>query len=284
MQPVSYETLISLQKKHRTILLLSMVFFLIALFALVSHWTVAYPLIFLSGVFYLVFSRRSRSQYAEALAYITVSNSLPSPHSSASYSASQNADDLLSRCGLLPGIACVPGAKQHHVFRTSVKDTPLCVSEIAIVRKAHDGMRSVAGTLITAEQILPTEESWLILLRDPFAGFCSIKEYTGVTSISSEDMPLNGDCTVLQQQNGSAQTISTILPLLLKMSFTQPVALAAQNGTLTFLITDTFYAPVKADPSKTLNPEAMANFHLPALELFLRLIDPLFSAQKDSFN
>lgn len=272
MQSDSFKALASLQKKHRLMLLLSMVLFLTALFALVSHWTIAYPLIALSCVFYLVGSRLSRRRYTEAFTQALMEQALPAPLSPVSYAASEGADGLLSECGLIPGISCVPGAKRHHVLHGQMGQAAFSVSEAACVRRtAQHGMRSVAGTLVTMDSVLPAQENWLILLHDPFSGFCAAEELAGFDPIPRESAWPEGDYTVLRRRGGDVQAVFACLSVLLKESSAHPAALAAHAGSLSLLVPGSFYAPSKADPSKPVSPETMKDFRLPPLEHLKRM-------------
>lgn len=67
MQPISSEELNELQGKCRLYLLLSVIFFMISLFSLVSRWTIAFPTIVFSCAFSLLTSRLNKRRYAEAL-------------------------------------------------------------------------------------------------------------------------------------------------------------------------------------------------------------------------
>lgn len=279
MRTVSYNALVSLQRKHRSILLLSMVFFLTALFALVSRWTIAYPLIAFSCVFYLVLSRLSRRRYTEAFTQALMAHALPAALDPVSYAASQDADGLLVQRGLIPDIPCVPGAKQHHALRGMMKDAPFCVSEVACVRKASRGMCSVAGTLVTADSILPGQESWLILLGDPLAGFCTPEEYADLEPVPRGDGWPGGEYVVLQRKGSRADLLSACLAPLLANPNGCPAALAARDGALSLFVPNSFYAPVKADPTKPVSPESLSGFRLPALELLQQLTDRLHPAQ-----
>lgn len=272
MQTSPREILISLQKQHRSMLLLSMVLFLTALFALVSRWTIAAPLIALSCVFYLVINRLSRRRYTEAFTHALIVYSLPEPFIPISYAASQSADNLLWKRGLIPDISCVPGARQHHLLRGQLKDAHFSISEIAFVRKANRSMSSIAGTLVTADRVLSSQDSWVILLRDPFAGFCSTEEYVGFEPVAHRDTWPDGEYTVLRQIESRAEDLDVCLPLLLEYSDTHPAAMAAQNGSLTLFVRNLFYAPAKADPSKPVNTETLKGLCFPGLALIKHLV------------
>ena len=164
-----------------------MALFLAALFALVSRWTIAYLMVALACVFYLTMNRLSRRRYTEAFTQALMVYSLSEPFIPVSYAASQDTDDLLWKRGLIPEMSCVPGAKLHHVLHGLLKNVPFSISEAAFVRKANRGMLSIAGTLVTADHILPSQENWVILLRDPFAGFCSMEEYVGFEPVARRD-------------------------------------------------------------------------------------------------
>lgn len=272
MQTNSYEAPVSLQKKHRFILLLSMIFFLVALFALVSRWTIAYPLIAFSCLFYLILIRLSRRRYTEAFTQALMVHSLPEPFIPVSYTASQNADGLLCQRGLIPNISCIPGAKQHHLLCGLLKDAPFSISEIAFVRKTEHVMHSIAGTLVTADHILPSQESWVILLGDPFVGFCSTEEFTGFEPVAHNDAWLIRECSVLRRKDGNADALDACFPLLSEASDMQPAALSAQEGSLTLFLPNCFFAPTKADPSKPIDMKTLRSFRLPGLTLINHLI------------
>lgn len=272
MRTVSYEALVSRQRSHRSILLLSMALFLAALFALVSRWTIAYLMVALACVFYLTMNRLSRRRYTEAFTQALMVYSLSEPFIPVSYAASQDADDLLWKRGLIPEMSCVPGAKLHHVLHGLLKNVPFSISEAAFVRKANRGMLSIAGTLVTADHILPSQENWVILLRDPFAGFCSMEEYAGFEPVARRDTWPEGEYTVLRRKTFSDEALDTCLPLLLEVSISHPTALAAQNGSLTFFTPNSFYAPTKTDPSKPVDAGTLKGLCFPGLTLIRHLV------------
>lgn len=274
MPSVSLQALNALQKKHRLVLLLSMVFFLIALFALVSHWAIAYPLIAFACAFSLICGRLSRARYTEAFTRALMEQALPDGLVPSSYAASESADGLLAACGLIPDLPCVPGAKRHHVLHARMGDAAFSVGETACVRKtAQQGVRSAAGTLVTADGLLPVQEGWVILLQAPFAGFCADSDYAGLHPSARGDGWPEGEYTVLQREACRMEALPACLSLLLAEPGARPAALAAKDGTLSLFLPGAFYAPGKADPGKPVTPGMLSGFHLPALDLLRRMAE-----------
>lgn len=156
-----------------------MLFFLIALFALVSRWTVAYPLIVFSCLFYMLSRRLSKRRYIEAFTQVRMQHLFcKDGRGFSSYSPSESAENALHDRGLISGPPCIIGAKFHHVVHGTLSGLPVSIGEAAFVRRsAQHAIHSVAGTLITVSGLLPPEEKWVILRNNPFASFCAPGEY-----------------------------------------------------------------------------------------------------------
>lgn len=278
MKP-TVERLYALQRQRRSMLLLAMILFFASLFALVSRWPAAYPLIAFSCVFYLLTNRIGRRRYTQAFTQALMEHAAGDRFPSTGFSPSESADGLLVRCGLTPDIALVPGAKAHHVLRGRIGDARYALGETAFVRRldAH-AVHSVAGTLVTADGILPQREDWVILLRDPFAGFCAAEDYAqGGYVPFSADEAARAQATVWQRQGSLPERFSACLPLLETAANGQSAALAAQGGRLSLFLSGVFFAPSRVDNAKPFDPAMLSGFELPglpALTEIARLFQP----------
>ena len=140
MQPISSEELNELQGKCRLYLLLSVIFFMISLFSLVSRWTIAFPTIVFSCAFSLLTSRLNKRRYAEALTQrLTVCIAQQAGAEFSAYTASEALDPNRTAMGFTPDTFYVPGAKAHHVFHGMLNGKPLSISEAAFLRKNNSG-------------------------------------------------------------------------------------------------------------------------------------------------
>ena len=140
MQPISSEELNELQGKCRLYLLLSVIFFMISLFSLVSRWTIAFLTIVFSCAFSLLTSRLNKRRYAEALTQrLTVCIAQQAGAEFSAYTASEALDPNRTAMGFTPDTFYVPGAKAHHVFHGMLNGKPLSISEAAFLRKNNSG-------------------------------------------------------------------------------------------------------------------------------------------------
>ncbi|HIS94599.1 MAG TPA: hypothetical protein IAC19_02370 [Candidatus Ventricola gallistercoris] len=273
---LSLEALLALQRRCRFSLLLSTLFFLIALFALVSRWTAAYALIVFSCLFYMLSRRLSKRRYAEAFTQVRMQHLFSKDgRGFSSYSPSESAENALHDRGLISGPPCISGAKFHHVVHGTLSGLPVSIGEAAFVRRsAQHAIHSVAGTLITVSGLLPPEEKWVILRNDPFASFCAPGEYrsAGYAPFVPEADALPANTTAWQCPSASCTFLPACADTLASGTAEAPAALAACDGALSLFVTGAFYAPGNVDFSAAISPEAIDRFQFTPLTLIDQLV------------
>ena len=281
MKHPTAETLISLQSKKRFALFLSLLFFLISLFALVSHWPVAYALIAFSCVFHLLSSQLYKRRYASAFIHALMEQAVVGKLASVTYAESENADGLLAAKGFTPNVPFVSGAKQHHVLHGLSDGSHFSIGEAVFLRK-HGGrqMGSVGGTLVVADGVLPQDERWMIALGDPFAAVCTREEYVQGGYVESppeetapQDKNTKDSPALLLYQGKSAERLPACAAALRQMVCPSALALAACGGSLSLFLVGSYYAPSKIDGSKPFDPAMLKGARLPAFETMQKLMD-----------
>ena len=280
MKHPTAETLISLQSKKRFALFLSLLFFLISLFALVSHWPVAYALIAFSCVFHLLSSQLYKRCYASAFIHALMEQAVVGKLDSVTYAESENADGLLAAKGFTPNVPFVSGAKQHHVLHGLSDGSHFSIGEAVFLRK-HGGrqMGSVGGTLVVADGVLPQDERWMIALGDPFAKVCSADEYVKggyvqtLLEDASQEEKVNASPALWLYQGLDAEYARACAAALRRADLSSPVALAACEGSLSLFLLGVYYAPNQVDSAKPFHPGMLEGVRLPAFELMRKLIN-----------
>lgn len=279
MQHMEEKVLVDLRKRERSMLLLAMLLFFISLFALVSRWPVAYPMIVFSCVFYLVSRWFYKRRYRSALTQALLARVLEGAGEVLSYRKTQSADGLLALGGLTPAAAFVPGAKQHHVVRGKIGGTPFSVSEAAFIRKfANHAIESVSGTLLVAQNALPPEERWVILCAGALNRVCPEEEYArgGYIKAAKDELGLSDAYVVLAHAGSSIACLSACAPILMSGNpDDRPLVLAARDGALSLFAVGAFFAPGKADIAKRYDEQTLKGFRFPALELLKNLLASL---------
>ena len=138
----------ALQKQYlflRLMLLISLLLFLTGLFALVSRWSTAIPIILFACVFRLAAIGWARRRYEAAWMEQSAVAAAEKMLRAISYTAKEAADmDCLQSKGLLPRMPLVPNAQLHHVLRGSMDGKTLRAAECAFVRSE----KGVAGKTI----------------------------------------------------------------------------------------------------------------------------------------
>lgn len=260
------QALSALQSKNRSRLFLSMVFFLIALFALVSRWPIAYMLILLACVFHLLSGHLYKRQYTQAYIHALMEYTLKDSVKATAFSKTENADGLLVDKGFTPPVSYVPGAKQHYILHGLLDQSPFAIGEAAFVRKhSTQMMQSVSGTLIVLDGVLPVQEQWVFTSEQSLSGICSDDEYLayGCTKASLADTALSDSGAAWQYPGKDSVYLPVCAPVLLKAAMHVPLALAARDGSLSLFIESAFFAPRRIDTTKPFEFHTESGFHLP---------------------
>lgn len=276
MKHMDAQTLSELQRRERFMLLLTMLLFLTCLFALVSRWPVAYPLVVFACAFHLIANRVCKKRYRLAFTQALMEHAVQGWAEVVSFAKDEGADGLLIRGGLVPDVTFIPGAKQHHVLRGMANGVPFCVGEAAFIRKRANGaVESVAGTLVIAEDILPKDERWVMLCEGALQSVCSDEEYErgGYEKVLAGDAALPETCVIYRYHDAAVSSLEACAAAMrAQMMPNRPVALAARDGALTLFGVGAFFAPKKVDSTKPFDPRMLEGFGIPELEAVGKMI------------
>lgn len=278
MKPTALETLSALQKRGRSMLLVSLILFLISLFALVSHWQIAYPLIAFSCLFHLISNRLCKRRCAHAYTRALMEHAVGDRFAVTTYASAEPADGLLEQKGLIPCACCVPGARQHHVLRGSTGHGAFSIGEVAFLRKSGPhAVKTLSGTLIVMDGILPEKERWILQYREPLADFCSMEEYiqNGYVQESASPMSPQDEYVVWKHPGSGAEHLAPCMSILQSDRKPYPAALAAHDGSLSLLIAGSYYAPRKVNSAQPLDPDTLQGFQLPGFRMMERMVDSM---------
>lgn len=276
MKHMNAEKLAELQRKQRFALFLTMLFYLIALFALVSRWPIAYPLIVFSCLYHLISGRLCKKRYTAAMTQALMERAVSGQ--AVAYLDAEDADGLLFQKGFTPDLPFVPGAKQHHVLHAAIDGVPFSIGEVAFIRKRpNQPLESVGGTLLIADDVLPKEEQWLILTDAAPRGICTADEYAaaGYVQAPLTDDTLPESAAVWTHPAHTAAALPACAAQLGHAAFDGSAMLAARNGSLSLLLVDAYFAPSKADASKPVTDSMLSGFHLPGYDCMTALIRAL---------
>ena len=275
MPPISSKELNDLQGKCRFHLLLSMIFFMISLFSLVSRWTIAFPMIVFSCAFSLLTSRLNKRRYAEALTQcLTAYAAQQADIAFSSYTASESLDQIRASLGFTPDTSYIGGSKAHHVLHGSLNEKPFFMGEAALLRKNIQGNTcSVAGTIASLQNILPPSEDWVILQKEPFSHFCPTDEYTqnGYVSVPSASESL----AVWRASSGTDELLPAVVSFMASNPCDFPLVAAAHNGALSIFEIGAFYAPTKVDYTKPFSDSDLKSVQVSAITLIRQTIEKL---------
>ena len=262
------QTLSGLSKLHsivRLCLLASLVFFLIGLFALVSRWDSAIPIIVFACVFRLAAVGLARRKYNAAWMQASTTAAAESKYGPVTYNARETAPQtLVTDLGFAPDVLLAPGTFLFHVLRGTLEGHPFRLAETAFVRLSENGKkaqgRSVAGTLITVENALPASEKWVLLKDHALDGFCPLTEYSR-SAWKPAGALINGTACFTDGEETESPVIAA--KVLRRMLDRQGAVLAAADGNLSLLIPGSFYA-CKPELAKAPTEEALNRTVLPA--------------------
>ena len=268
-------TLSDLSKQYlllRLVLLLSLIFFLIGLVALISRWGATVPIIIFACLFRLVavwlVQRKYHASWMQASATVAAEQKC----GTVSYTARETVSGtLVTDLGLAPDVHIAPHTRLFHVLRGNQSGLPFRLAETAFVRT--DGTRKVAGSspvagsLITMENALPKDEKWVLLMNDPMNGFCPLKVYerSGWKQVFA-----SSGTAVCFSENGIAGSADAARTMLSRLLNQESAILAASGGNLSLMLPGCFYA-CKADLSKAPTEEMLKQTVIPALDIMQKL-------------
>ncbi len=235
-----------LYQRVRLVLLVSLVFFLISLFALVSRWDSAPVLIVSACAFRLIAVRLVRRPYSAAWTKAFTAEAAQKVMTDVRYTPREEAPaELLSALGFTPPLPLVPHTQLHHVLRGGLSGLPAFAAETAFVpqkRAAAGTGRVLSGTLVSAEDVLPAEESWVLLWHRPFdglmplSGFYSTWPYAGAPDGFPE-----GEIACFSS-GGRTDSLEKAAAVLRPYCREPGAALAACQGRLSLFLPGSFYA------------------------------------------
>ena len=273
------KTLSDLSKQHslvRLSLLASLIFFAVGLFALVSKWDSAVPVIIFSCLFRLVAVGLARRRYNISWMRESSIAAAEKKCGPVTYTARETVSQtLVTELGIAPDVRLTPNTFLFHALRGSLSGLPFCLGETAFVRLSENGKkaagRSVAGSLITVENALPADEKWVLLKGHPLDGFFNLVEYDPRAWKQVEGSFSGAACF---SDGGSTECSGPAAALLGKMLNQQSAVLAASEGKLSLLLPGSFYAR-KADITKAPTQEMLDRAFIPALDLMEYLLETL---------
>ena len=272
------KTLSDLTKQHRLLrvtLLVSLVFFVIGLIAVILHWDVAVPVIVFACLFRVIVVWLVRRRYNSSWMQVSVTNAAEKKCGPVSYKARETAPDgLAESLGIAPDVQLTPNTLFFHVLRGNLSDLPFRLAETAFVRMGANrraiASSTVAGSLITVENALPDQEEWTLLINRPLDNFCSLRQYE---QSGWKPVPVSSAGAACYSKSGTADSAETACIALSKMMNQQCAVLAATGGKLSLLLPRWFYAD-KPD-MRTPTEEALNRTVIPPLEFMEKLLDDL---------
>lgn len=280
-------TLEQLKQQHgrvRLMLLISLVFFLIGLFALVSHWDSAIPIVLAACVFRLVGVGLVRRRYNAAWMQASVTAAARRQLAELRYAAMETVpSDILSQLGCTPPTPLLPDTQLHHVLHGILEGCALRVGEAAFVH-AKEGRNSLnsqalSGTLLTAEQALPETESWVLLWHRPFDGLVPLSEYYSRLTSLETPAPMRQTDAACFQTGGDALCLAKAAAVLAPFCREPGVALSARNGCLTLFLPGSFYAQ-KPDITKIPDEELLNGGAIVGVEVMKKLCRALRAPER----
>ena len=273
------KTLSDLSKQHNIVrlsLLASLVFFIIGLFALVSRWDSAVPIIIAACLFRLVVVWLARRKYNAAWMKASSTAAAERQCGPVSYEARETAPDtLVTDLGFAPDVQLTPKTLLFHVIRGSISDCPFRLAETAFVRLSGNrktpGSSSVAGTLITVENALPEDEKWTLLINHSLEGIYPLIEYDRSTWKTVAVSSPGAACFSANGKTDSLETVSAAIGTKLN---NQDAALAAEGGKLSLMLPGVYYAR-KADITKAPTETMLNGMSIPVLDMVRKILDEL---------
>jgi len=252
----------------RLTLLASLVFFLIGLFALVSHWTSAVPIIIFACVFRLAAVWWVRRRYNAAWTKAFVVKAAEKRMKPVEYQARETVPEtLVSDLGFAPEVRLVPNSLRFHVLKGRLSGCAVTVAETAFVRvtaAGRQGGRTAAGTLVTAENAVPAGERWTLLSQHPLDGICPMSEYDH-SAWQTVPAPAALSGAACFSANGQTESLVAVAKMIAPFAAGRSMALAAADGRLSILLPGSFYAG-KPDITKAPTAEMIASGQIPVLE------------------
>lgn len=273
-------TMADLSKRHNLVrisLLCSLVFFLIGLFALVSRWDSAVPIIVFACVFRLAAVWLARRKYNAAWMQASTTAAAKRKLGEVSYSSRETASQsIVTDLGFAPDVLLTPNTLRYHILKGELSGTPLEMAETAFIRvtgnRKAPGSQPVAGTLITAEGVLPPDDAWVLLLNHPLDSLCSMKEYDHSdwrpvrVSLSCTAAFAAGETARMEE---AEKALGSVLP-------DRSAALAAKDGKLSLMLPGDYFAR-KADISKAPTESMLNSVTLPSLDAMQAILEAVHS-------
>ena len=273
----------NLKKQHdrvRLTLLVSLVLFLIGLFALVSHWDSAVPIIIFACLFRLIGVWLVRRPYNAAWMEAESIAAAEKAMEGVTYVRREEIGaELLPELGLTPEIQIIPQSQRYHVLRGQIAERNVTVAETAFTpMKEKNGSitgKTVSGTLLVAEDSLPESEQWVILWRQPFDGLVPLSEYynSRKPAEAPRELPENwAACFAESEDRKCFESAAKTLAPYCKGDY--GIALSARGGKLSLFFPGMFYAR-KPDLSPAPTEELLRQGTVPGIELMRDLLKTL---------
>lgn len=262
-------------ERVRLMLLASLVFFLIGLFALVSRWDTAFFIILFACLFRLLgvwlVRRRYNAVWMEESACAAAEKRMKDVR----YTDKEEIPtDLLPDLGFTPPVSLVPQNKRYHVLRGTLAGKAATAAETAFMRLKESGRATtgtpVSGTMITVEDALPKEENWVILWRRPFDGVMPLSDFYSIWTYVETPKEMDPDGTACFTPGGETAYLEKAAAILAPFCKEGGIALAARDGKLSLLLSGVFYAK-KPVISQAPSEAALKSGVIPGLDLMQKL-------------
>lgn len=271
-------TIENLKKQHdrvRLTLLASLVLFLVGLFALVSHWDSAAPIIIIACLFRLIGVWLVRRPYNTAWMEAESIAAAEKEMNEVTYIKREEIGaQLLSELGLTPEIRIIPQSQRYHVLRGRIAERNVTVAETSFTpMKEKNGSvtgKTVSGTLIVAENSLPESEEWLILWRQPFEGLVSLREYYNSRKPIEAPRVLLESWAACFAESEDRKCFESAAKVFAPYCKDYGMALSAKGGNLSLFFPGMFYAR-KPELSTAPTEELLRQETIPGIELMKKL-------------
>ena len=272
----------NLKKQHdrvRLTLLVSLVLFLIGLFALVSHWDSAVPIIIFACLFRLIGVWLVRRPYNAAWMEAESIAAAEKAMEGVTYVRREEIGaELLPELGLTPEIRIIPQSQRYHVLRGQIAERNVTVAETAFTpmkeKSGGTSGKTVSGTLLVAENILPKSEEWVILWRQPFEGLVPLSEYYKNRKPIEAPRVLPENWAACFVESGDRKCFERAAKVLSPYCKDYGLALSAKGGSLSLFFPGEFYAR-KPDLSTVPTEELLRQGTIPGIELMRELCKTL---------
>lgn len=254
--------------RMRMALFVSVLLFLTALFALISHWKAAYILIIVSCAFYFGVLFWLRNRYKKTFQKVLLVNAAGKYLKDTSWIGSRIVNgDILVELGLTPNLEFAQKPAMYNSFEGNAGSVSVKAGEAAFVRmsggKITGSVPPLAGILYSTESVFPGSGEWLILYKKPYNRKISDFEFPqGLKDLS-------GDADSAFQyyvRDEDGYPLEKVIKALRRSKKEYPFALSMKDGHLSMFIPGVFYS-IKPEYRKRPDVVYFSAYEIPALNV-----------------